>query len=619
VRRIVGGAALGCGLWVAGWVASPANEHDWREKVDASVLETSVAGNAEFIVVVSDRADLSAARQVQGRVSRIDHVVRRLRKTAADAQRPVLQKLETHGAEVRPYWIANVVWARGNRKAIEAVARSPRVVRVDANPVVPLSPPTERDPAPSPQARSIEWNVTQVNADQVWALGHTGTGIVVGVHDTGFFWDHPALRPQYRGWNGSTASHDYNWHDAVHDGLPPSSCPADSPAPCDDNLFFPHGTHVMGIALGDDDGSNQIGVSPNAELIGCRSIDLQGGTPARYIECFQWLLAPTDLQGSNPDPSKAPHVINTSWVCTPGEGCNLDTLQAVMDAVRAAGIVVVGAAGNSGPDCGTIDLSPAIYASTFTVGSTDATDTIAGSSSRGPVTADGSGRLKPEVSAPGVDIRSAVGIIDILGGGGTIFDYLATSGTSMAAPHVAGAVALLLDAQPDLIGRVDEIETLIEMSAVPLTTAQGCGGDAPNAVPNNVYGHGRLDVLELVSGDADADGVVNTADCAPVDAQSWAEPGAVIDLTLDGAATTTLGWSTPASPGGSAVEYDLLRSASPADFSGATCLESRITTPGSSDGATPAGALFYLVRVRNACGENAGEAWNGARTLAACP
>jgi subtilisin family serine protease len=403
----------------------------------------------------------------------------------------------------------------------------------------------------------------------------------------------------------------------VHSGLPPSSCPADSPEPCDDNLLFPHGTHVMGIALGDDGASNQIGVSPDASLMGCRSVDLLGGTPARYIECFQWLLAPTDLQGMNPDPSKAPHVINNSWVCTPGEGCSLDTLQTVVDAVRAAGIVVTGAGGNSGPDCSTIDLSPAIYASTFTVGSTDASDAIAGSSSRGPVTADGSGRLKPEITAPGVGVRSAVGILDIIGGG-TIFDYLVASGTSMAAPHVAGAVALLLDAQPDLIGRVDEIEALLEMSAFPLGATQSCGGISPGAVPNNVYGHGRLDVLELITGDADADGVGNAVDCAPVDSQSWAEPGQVTDLTLDGSTPTTLGWSSPASPGGNAVEYDLLRSESPADFTAATCIESGITTPGSSDGATPGGAFFYLVRVRNVCGENAGEAWNGPRAIPSC-
>jgi uncharacterized repeat protein (TIGR01451 family) len=402
----------------------------------------------------------------------------------------VIAALEKSGAEYRAFRVANLIWARGSQQAIQTIAERADVARLYANPqvqlAVPVAPtfPAESKPSgPTSEPDAIEWNITKVNAPQVWAAGFTGQGTVIAGQDTGYQWDHPALINQYRGWDGSSADHNYNWHDAIHHGS--GDCGADSPEPCD---VFGHGTHTMGTMVGDDGGSNQIGMAPGAKWIGCRNMDNGGaGTPASYTECFDWFLAPYPIGGdpSQGDPTKAPDVISNSWTCTSGEGCSYDTLYTIVNNVRAAGIVVVAAASNSGPSCSTIVDPPAIYDASFTVGATNSSDVIASFSSRGPVTVDGSNRAKPDISAPGVSVRSCVP-------GGS---YTYMSGTSMATPHVAGLVGLLISADPALRGQVDEIETLIEQTAVPLTTIQTCGGVPGTDIPNNTYGWGRINAL----------------------------------------------------------------------------------------------------------------------------
>jgi len=323
--------------------------------------------------------------------------------------------------------------------------------------------------------------VAKVRAPDVWALGYTGQGIVVGGQDTGYDWEHPAIKGKYRGWTGFSADHNYNWHDAIHSGG--GSCGADSPEPCDDNS---HGTHTMGTMVGDDGGGNQIGVAPGAKWIGCRNMDQGNGTPATYSECFQWFIAPTDLSGQNPDSSKAPHVINNSWGCPEFEGCiDPNVLKAVVENTRAAGIAVVVSAGNSGPSCESVETPAAIYEASFTVGATFDSDLIATFSSRGPVTVDGSNRLKPDVTAPGVNVRSSVP------GGG----YATLDGTSMAGPHVAGQAALLISAQPELAGDVDSLEICIEETAFPRASGQNCGGIPFPEIPNHTYGWGRVELV----------------------------------------------------------------------------------------------------------------------------
>jgi subtilisin family serine protease len=239
------------------------------------------------------------------------------------------------------------------------------------------------------------------------------------------------------------------------------------------------------------EGENQIGVAPDAQWCACRNMERGFGTPFTYIECFEWFLAPTDLNNENPDPSKAPHVINNSWGCPPVEGCdssNYEIMNMVVNNLRAAGIVVVVSAGNDGSGCSSVYTPAAMYEGSFSVGATRSNDTIAGYSSRGPVLSDHSNRLKPNVSAPGSGVRSSVR--------GGEYDY--SSGTSMAGPHVAGLVALMISANPDLAGQVNLIEDIIESTAVPKTTDQQCGDIPGSEVPNHTYGFGRVDALAAV-------------------------------------------------------------------------------------------------------------------------
>ncbi|HJV67898.1 S8 family serine peptidase, partial [Ideonella sp.] len=299
---------------------------------------------------------------------------------------------------------------------------------------------------------------------------------------------------------GASADHNYNWHDAIHTGG--GSCGPDAPAPCDDNQ---HGTHTMGSMVGDDGGANQIGVAPGAKWIGCRNMNAGNGTPASYIECMEWMLAPTDLNNQNPDPDQAPDVISNSWTCTEGEGCTVgnEIVHAVAN-LTGGGILFVAAAANDGPNCSTITNPPAIYSASFTIGATDINDVLAGFSSRGPVLISphiSSKQVKPDVSAPGVNVNSAW----------PPNTYANLSGTSMATPHVAGAAALLMSAVPALKGHPNAVARLLRdtaaTSGVTDPVNQACGGTPRTQWPNNMIGYGRIDAyaayLAAVSGAAD--------------------------------------------------------------------------------------------------------------------
>lgn len=470
---------------------APARADDaaWQDKVDPWVLQTGANGPTEFLVFLADQADVSAAAQLATKAERGEYVYRTLSQHAERTQGPVRRALQERGVEFRPYWVANMIWVRGGLDVVQALAERSDVARINANPQVKLDVVSagEPDELADVSPAAVEWNITKVKAPDAWAAGTKGAGAVIAGQDTGYRWTHNALKSKYRGWNGTTASHDYNWHDAIH--TTGSSCGADSAQPCDDNG---HGTHTMGTMVGDDGGSNQVGMAPDAKWIGCRNMNAGVGTPATYSECYQWFIAPTKIDGTGADPGKAPDVINNSWGCPPDEGCtDPNALLTVVQNVTAAGIVTVHSAGNEGSACSTVATPAATYAESFSVGATDSSDSIASFSSRGPVTIDGSNRMKPDISAPGVSVRSSYY--------STNNSYTTMSGTSMAGPHVAGLVALVISANPNLRGSVDEIRNMIEQSAVHLTSSQGCGGDSSTAVPNNVFGWGRIDALAAIN------------------------------------------------------------------------------------------------------------------------
>lgn len=486
--------------------SSSAQSLSWEDKVEPSVLNAAATtGQAEFLIYMSSQADLSGAGALTTKEEKGQFVYDSLTATAQATQPAVLNTLESLGATYRGFWVSNAIWAKGDLAVVQAVAVRPDVAYIYASGKGKLEVPPPDEPLSSTNSTSSltvvaadpnpEANLLNVNADDVWARGVLGQGAVVAGADTGVFWQHTALKQRYRGWNDAAglADHNYNWHDGT--GTP---CGASNREPCDDH---DHGSHTVGTMVGDDGATNRIGMAPEAKWIACRNMAEGFGVIPTYLDCMQWFIAPTNLDGQNPNPSKAPHVINNSWGCV--EGCPPPALQDTLRASRAAGIFYAVSAGNDGSSplgvinsgvviCNSIFAPLARYPESFTVGSTDhRTDKISYFSSRGSVLGDPSaplGLIKPNISAPGSGIRSSV----------RNGSYASFSGTSMAGPHVAGLVALLISANPRLAGMIDRLEDIIEQTAVKKTTNEGCGMDSPTAVPNNTYGWGRIDALAAV-------------------------------------------------------------------------------------------------------------------------
>ncbi|HSC10484.1 MAG TPA: S8 family serine peptidase [Rhodanobacteraceae bacterium] len=456
-------------------------------------------GSVDAIIVLADqsRSSLAPLREDADPRMRRRALVDALRRRAESSQPALRRWLAARGIAHREFWIVNVMQARIPASALGELAARGEIERIEPNPHIALRlPQPEGGAVATPQAvdlaSGIAWGVMKIEAPAVWSAGITGQGVVIGGEDTGYQWNHPVLKPQYRGWDGAAADHNFNWHDAVHDAPSEPVCGNDSQAPCDPEG---HGTHTAGTFAGDDGAGatprHQVGVAPGAKWIGCRNMDASGnGTPARYIECMQWMLAPTDLSGQNADPDLAPDVISNSWYCPAEEGCTIgNELDAAIGALVDAGILYVAAAQNSGPGCGTILGPPATQAASFDVGATNSSDALAGFSSRGPVS--GSTQTRPDLSAPGVNVCSSVP---------TNGYSCSASGTSMAAPHVAGAAALLMSAFPALKGHPDKVAELLRATATtqgvtntPGVT-QSCGGTAITQWPNYMAGYGRVDV-----------------------------------------------------------------------------------------------------------------------------
>jgi subtilisin family serine protease len=233
-----------------------------------------------------------------------------------------------------------------------------------------------------------------------------------------------------------------------------------------------HGTHCTGSVLG----ANGMGVAPGAKWMACKGLGGSGGGGGDMNRCQQWSICPTKQDGSGRDCSKAPHIVSNSW----GGGGNFERSIA---AWRRAGIIPIFAAGNSGNDCETMGY-PGSSPSVIAVGATDSNDRLASFSSVGP--GQNGEEQKPEVSAPGVQVRSASHRSDT--GTATM------SGTSMACPHVAGLVALMMSKNPEL--NFDDIKDALQKGVVTQGLrgpGEECGGKSANEFPNYHFGYGRSD------------------------------------------------------------------------------------------------------------------------------
>jgi len=439
-------------------------------KIESSLREKMLASpdNREtFLIYLNDQADLREAFTIKNWTERGNFVLDKLTDVARKSQGGLFLYLENQKQagsvdHFRPFSIVNAVKVKAALRILNALAARPEVFYIEEEKVyaLPPVPIIQEDETPG----AVEWNIAKVGADLLWGnFGTRGDGIVVANIDTGVMYDHPALIDQYRGNLGDGSfDHNYNWWD------PSLVCM--SGTPCDNNN---HGTHTMGTMCAYDGGSNQIGVAPEAKWIACKGCSFDTCASTDLLECAEFVLAPWDLDGKKPDPGKRPHIVNNSWG-DEGDLCDL-WYQDAVKAWRAAGIFPAFSAGNNGPRSQTVG-NPSSYASSFTSGATDINDALFYFSSRGPSLC--TAEIKPDVTAPGVNIRSSVA------SGG----YGLGTGTSMASPHTAGCAALLWSAYPSIRGNVDATENVLR------NTAQDFGIQGPD----NSFGYGRIDCYEAV-------------------------------------------------------------------------------------------------------------------------
>ncbi|MDR7382349.1 S8 family serine peptidase [Promicromonospora iranensis] len=509
-------------------------------------------GATDFWLRFADKPDLTATEAITSWEERGEYVYDTLVATADAAQERAIAELEESGAEYTSYWASNAILVEDGSldQAVELAANAEVLeVRPTTRHALP-EPETKEAPAPTAAAKST-YGIRAINADDMWNRGFTGDGVVVAGLDTGVGRNHPALAKQYR---GATSGSDYNWFDAAKVG---AGVPRDGDG---------HGTHTMGTMVGTDDGAMNIGVAPGAQWVatnGCAD----DCSDAALIASGQWFLAPTRTDGTAPDPARRPHVVNNSW------GLSFSTdpfMEDVISAWEAAGIFSAWANGNEGEFGCESSGSPGARQISYSVGAFTPSGAIASFSSRGP---GQSGTVKPDIAAPGETVRSAVP-------GGR---YEQWSGTSMAAPHVAGAVALLWDAVPELVGDVTRTRAILDGSAADVRDTS-CGGTTDD---NNVWGEGKLDVLaayELAQAQAFA------ASPEPVVSGAQSKVGVQLTATVPAwspAATFTYQWRRSPSkdevgamiPGATKATY------TPKGEDAGAYLS--VTVLGSADGRTP--------------------------------
>ena len=418
------------------------------------------------IITMADRVDTGTFKDRDLPLRR-RRLLTALRSKAALRLPPLKTFLQNNAArQVRELWIINGMAAVLKASAVQRLAALPGIasVRVDESIQIPEVVQAVASP--------VEWNIEAVKAPAMWAFGFSGAGIVVASMDSGVDVNHLDLSGRWRGGSNS-------WYDP--NGEHPS-VPYDKTG---------HGTGAMGIIVGGDATGSAIGMAPGAQWIAVKIFNDAGVAATSVIhQGFQWLLDPD----GNPNTDDAPHVVNNSWGYTSlVNSCYLE-FQYDIQALKASGIAVVFSAGNNGPGSST-SISPANNPESFAAGAVSSDLNIAGFSSRGPSACILENDFFPEVVAPGVNVKTA----DLTAGGIFPSEFAFVSGTSFAAPHVSGAMALLLQAFPGLAPA--ELETVLKQSARDL----GLTG------PDNDYGYGMIDVLAAYRAlvpctDADNDG-----------------------------------------------------------------------------------------------------------------
>jgi bacillopeptidase F len=445
-----------------------------EDKVTFLIKMKEQVDTAKVAKETEKQAKLQKATPAKTKSLKRNTLVSELKATAKETQAELLSFLEEqvkagNAKDIQSFFVVNGIAVTATKEVMEKAASFMEVEKILPNETRQLFVPEKSSGAgtavqePAATTTGIEWNIDRVGAPRVWEMGIDGSGTVIGSIDTGVQWDHPALKEKYRGYNAATGQTDntYSWLDAVRGQA----------TPYDDHG---HGTHTTGTMVGaDPSGQNIIGVAPGAKWIAVKAFTSAGGTDADLLEAGQWMINPGG------DPDKAPDVINNSW----GGGPGLDEwYRPMVQAWVAAEIFPEFSAGNttlSNPGGPGSVANPANYPESFATGATDINNKLGSFSLLGP---SPYGEIKPEIAAPGVNIRSSVPGSSYEGG---------WNGTSMAGPHVSAAVALLKQANASLT--VADLEQILQTTAIPLTD-----GTYPTS-PNNGYGSGLLNVYDAVA------------------------------------------------------------------------------------------------------------------------
>lgn len=436
----------------------PASVDKIAPQVQDELLRQAPDSMISVIVTLVDQSSLSrlaeksarSGMDTRSRQVRQEEVIRTLQADMVAGQRPILDFLAVQAAEgqvsdVVSFWIFNGLSVTAKPSVILQLARRSdvRSLTPDSIDIVPVGRPQD-----VLGVSASNENLLLIRALALWSLGIRGMDVVVANLDSGVDVNHPDLTSRWRGGTNS-------WFDPY--GQHPNS-PVD---------FSGHGTWSMGVMVAGDASGTPIGVAPDAKWIAARVFNDSGTATATAVHAaFQWLLDPD----GNPATADAPQVVNGSWAFG-SPGCNLE-FENDLEALNAAGILPVFAAGNFGPALYS-SVSPANNPAAFAVGNVNNQDGIYGESSRGPAVCGEPQTIYPEMVAPGVGIYT-VDLHEL---------YYTVTGTSLSAPHVSGALALLLGVFPQL-SAAQQRNVLID-SAVDL----GASG------PDNVYGYGRLDAL----------------------------------------------------------------------------------------------------------------------------
>jgi len=417
---------------------------------------------------------LSHAR-FSSRSERLNAVAQALQSFASTSQANVLKILEKESERntftFQSLWITNQIIIRNaDLELIKILATLETIHSITEEKVVYIDSPidlTIHENLPEETSEEFQWGIEKIEAPKVWQDGNRGGKVVVATIDTGVRGTHEAVKNNFR--------RDYGWYDP----------PYLTDAPVDNNG---HGTHTLANIAGT---VRNIGVAPESQWISCRGCTSTSCFQSHLLACAQWILCPTDTKGNNKDCSKAPHLVSNSWAGSGGANWFEESILAW----RAAGILPIISIGNAGPACGSAG-SHGDSEYVIGVGATTIENLLANFSSVGPTKVGA--RIKPDIVAPGSNVLSAYHTSDTA--------YATMSGTSMASPHVAGTVALMLSSS-ELSGAdggvefvdFETVRSALMAGSVPTTSQGKSCGDVPDyKIPNFHSGHGRINARQSV-------------------------------------------------------------------------------------------------------------------------